>query len=307
MCCCKCSSSSMNTSVGGLVYRRYCCCCCFAALLFYCLMFPLLVFSIRLQPLLFVTLLHAVFCHFSFCLSFCSSFICARLGSFSPFLFPSLSFFLHSIVHSIPLCLIWFLVCLNNDWQRRWTTFAFRPSIQILIQLRSISTHAMHTRCLCCQCDIARASYFLSNHPIYTVVYIFWAIAVSVGFGLFFLLLFVCFFSFFIVPNILIESLQYIYTSLPIEHTLCSIQNCCWNTNNITKISFRILLNKLLYFFRMGFSLLLLLYFFFALSVSLGSFSSRVCACVSFALYPVYSLSFSLDLCIYIFVQFVVD
>lgn len=153
----------------------------------------------------------------------------------------------------------------------------------------------------------ARVLFSLQSSNIYGCIYILGHCCVGWFRYFFFLLLFVCFFSFFIVPNILIESLQYIYTSLPIEHTLCSIQNCCWNTNNITKISFRILLNKLLYFFRMGFSLLLLLYFFFALSVSLGSFSSRVCACVSFALYPVYSLSFSLDLCIYIFVQFVVD
>lgn len=145
MCCCKCSSSSMNTSVGGLVYRRYCC-CCFAALLFHCLIFPLLVFpyvcnhfslSLFCMPFSVISLSVSHFVPLSF----------TRICSFSPFLSPSLSFFLHSIVHSIPLCLIWFLVCLNNDWQRRWIAFAFRPSIQILIQIRSISTHAMHTRC----------------------------------------------------------------------------------------------------------------------------------------------------------------
>lgn len=168
MCCCKCSSSSsMNTSVGGLVYRRYCCCCCFAALLFYCLMFPLLVFSIRLQPLLFVTLLHAVFC-----LSFCSSFIRS-----SPFILSvsiSISFVFSALNRSFYSSVSDLVSCLPEQWLATTVNNVRISSVHTNTHTITfdIYTCNAHTMLMLSVWYCARVLFSLQSSNIYGCIYI---------------------------------------------------------------------------------------------------------------------------------------
>lgn len=209
MCCCKCSSS-MNTSVGGLV------------LLLRCSVIPLLdipitCFSIRLQPLLFVTLLHAVFRHFSFCLSFCSSFIHSYLFILSVSI--SISFVFSALNRSFYSSVSDLVSCLPEQWLATTVNSVRISSVHTNTHTNTfdIYTCNAHTMLMLSVWYCARVLFSLQSSNIYGCIYILGHCCV--GWFRFFFLLFVCF-LFFIVPNILIESLQYIYTSLPIEHTL---------------------------------------------------------------------------------------
>lgn len=133
---------------------------------------PITCFSIRLQPLLFVTLLHAVFRHFSFCLSFCSSFIHSYLFILSVSI--SISFVFSALNRSFYSSVSDLVSCLPEQWLATTVNSVRISSVHTNTHTNTfdIYTCNAHTMLMLSVWYCARVLFSLQSSNIYGCIYI---------------------------------------------------------------------------------------------------------------------------------------